>query len=98
MLLFLQLALRHEVMSTAADDLARNRLTEAVASEAVDDGAIADLPAPHMPPVPVLANAPAMAALSHGSTSELRLPVLPANPSAEQVREELLAIRDLLLF
>ena len=39
-----------------------------------------------------------MAALSHASTAELRLPVLPANPSVEQVRDELLAIRELLVF
>ncbi len=76
---------------------ARNRLTEAAASEAADEAAMAELPAPHMLPASST-GVPAMAALSHGSTSELRLPVLPANPSVEQVREELLAIRDLLLF
>jgi len=39
-----------------------------------------------------------MAALTLGATAELRLPVLPANPSVEQMRDELLAIRELLVF
>ncbi|MFO1337265.1 MAG: MerR family transcriptional regulator [Burkholderiaceae bacterium] len=78
---------------------ARNRLSEAAASEAADDNAVGELAvAPHMLLPASSAGAPAMAALSHGSTAELRFPVLPANPSNEQVREELLAIRDLLLF
>jgi DNA-binding transcriptional MerR regulator len=70
---------------------ARNRLTEAAIADPV---VVVDLPqtvaAPHGAAV-------AMAALSHhGEKAELRLPVLPANPSVEQMRDELLAIRDLL--
>jgi DNA-binding transcriptional MerR regulator len=69
---------------------ARNRLTEAHASEPHLEDAPAGSPATHGPAI-------AMAALSHhGATAELRLPVLPFNPSVEQMRDELLAIRDLL--
>ncbi len=63
---------------------ARNRLSEAASHEASESST-----AP--------ATAPAMAALSHTASAELRLPVLPANPSVAQVRDELLAIRELLL-
>ncbi|MEZ0308531.1 MAG: MerR family transcriptional regulator [Ramlibacter sp.] len=76
---------------------ARNRLSEAASLEGADDNLPDSLPGPHtLATAPQ--GAPAMAALSHASTSELRLPVLPANPSVEQVREELLAIRELLVF
>ena len=68
---------------------ARNRLSEGPAPEVHVEGPPIDLPVPHA--------AVAMAALSHhGATAELRMPVLPANPSIEQMRDELLAIRDLL--
>lgn len=72
---------------------ARNRLSEAHAHDAGDGPphdahAVGATVSPHV----------AMAALSHGATAELRLPVLPANPSVEQVRDELLAIRELLAF
>ncbi|MGM9489826.1 MerR family transcriptional regulator [Ideonella sp. YS5] len=68
---------------------ARNRLSEAPTPEIhVEDQPVTS-PAPHA--------AVAMAALNHhGATAELRLPVLPVNPSVEQMRDELLAIRDLL--
>jgi len=68
---------------------ARNRLSEAPMPDVhVEDQPVAS-PAPHA--------AVAMAALSHhGATAELRMPVLPVNPSIEQMRDELLAIRDLL--
>jgi DNA-binding transcriptional MerR regulator len=69
---------------------ARNRLSEAVAQEAAETVA-AD--ARHGS-----TGSPAMAALSHPGVAELRLPVLPANPNAEQVRDELLAIRELLAY
>jgi DNA-binding transcriptional MerR regulator len=65
---------------------ARNRLSEATAHDAAE---VAGVPEP--------APAPAMAALSHTALAELRLPVLPADPSMAQVRDELLAIRELLL-
>jgi DNA-binding transcriptional MerR regulator len=73
---------------------ARNRLSEAAALESADDALDAAsltriTPAAH-------ASAHAMAALNHPATAELRLPVLPANPTPDQVRDELLAIRDLL--
>jgi DNA-binding transcriptional MerR regulator len=76
---------------------ARNRLSEAAALEAAEDTGVdaaaltrvAASAATH-------AAAPAMAALAQGGTAELRLPVLPPNPTPEQVRDELLAIRDLL--
>jgi DNA-binding transcriptional MerR regulator len=74
---------------------ARNRLTEAAAIEAADDAQVDPASLTRITPS-VHAHAHAMAALNHGSTAELRLPVLPANPTAEQVRDELLAIRDLL--
>jgi DNA-binding transcriptional MerR regulator len=77
---------------------ARNRLSEAPPLEEADDNVADSVPAPHTLPVGASAGAPAMAALSHPSTAELRLPVLPANPSVEQVRDELLAIRELLVF
>jgi DNA-binding transcriptional MerR regulator len=76
---------------------ARNRLSEAAPLEGAEDTLPDALPAPHTLPVGA-SSTPAMAALSHASTAELRLPVLPANPSVEQVREELLAIRELLVF
>jgi DNA-binding transcriptional MerR regulator len=72
---------------------ARNRLSEAAALESQED---ASLDGAAIPTSALVMGAPAMAALSHTPTAELRLPVLPANPSVEQVREELLAIRDLL--
>ena len=72
---------------------ARNRLSEAAALESQEDTPL------DVTVIPVTAGgASAMAALSHAPTAELRLPVLPANPSVEQVRDELLAIRDLLSF
>jgi DNA-binding transcriptional MerR regulator len=76
---------------------ARNRLAESPTLEEADVHLPDAIPAPHTLP-PGSAGAQAMAALSHPSTAELRLPVLPANPSVEQVRDELLAIRDLLVF
>ncbi len=76
---------------------ARNRLSESASLEGPDDNLPDSLPEPHTLPV-AASGAPAMAALSHASTAELRLPVLPANPSVEQVRDELLAIRELLVF
>ena len=70
---------------------ARNRLSEAAAADPV---VVVDV-APHV--VASQGAGMAMAALSHhGEKAELRLPVLPANPSVEQMRDELLAIRDLL--
>jgi DNA-binding transcriptional MerR regulator len=75
---------------------ARNRLSEAPPIDASIDGNGQDV-AVVVPAAHHGAGIVAMAALNtHGSTAELRLPVLPANPSVEQVREELLAIRDLL--
>ena len=74
---------------------ARNRLSEAAALESQEDAPF-DGGTLAIPVTAAAAGAPAMAALSHTPTAELRLPVLPANPSVEQVREELLAIRDLL--
>ena len=70
---------------------ARNRLSDAALADPV---VVVDLP----PPASAAQSAGvAMAALSHhGEKAELRLPVLPANPSVEQMRDELLAIRDLL--
>ncbi|HEV8691671.1 MAG TPA: MerR family transcriptional regulator [Ideonella sp.] len=72
---------------------ARNRLSEAAALESQED---APIDGAAIPASALVTGAPAMAALSHAPTAELRLLVLPANPSVEQVREELLAIRDLL--
>ncbi|HJV72149.1 MerR family transcriptional regulator [Ideonella sp.] len=72
---------------------ARNRLSEASVHEAAD-AALHDAHASGT----AMSSSVAMAALSHGATAELRLPVLPANPSVEQVRDELLAIRELLVF
>ena len=70
---------------------ARNRLSEAAAADPV---VVVDV-APHV--VASQGAGMAMAALSHhDEKAELRLPVLPANPSVEQMRDELLAIRDLL--
>ena len=70
---------------------ARNRLSEAAAADPVVVVGVA----PHV--VASQGAGMAMAALSHhGEKAELRLPVLPANPSVEQMRDELLAIRDLL--
>jgi len=74
---------------------ARNRLSEAAALEAADDAPIEAVLMANSGQVAATAT---MAALSHTPTAELRLPVLPANPSVEQVRDELLAIRDLLSF
>jgi DNA-binding transcriptional MerR regulator len=74
---------------------ARNRLSEAAALEAAEDPVDAAL----LTRVSAAGHAPAhaMAALNHhAATAELRLPVLPANPTPDQVRDELLAIRDLL--
>jgi DNA-binding transcriptional MerR regulator len=75
---------------------ARNRLADAGAEESLVEAAtIADLVAvPRQPGSP--SGAPAMAALSSAASAELRLPVLPLNPTPDQVRDELLAIRDLL--
>jgi DNA-binding transcriptional MerR regulator len=73
---------------------ARNRLSEAQASDVQAQAPSSPSAHPAGSPAP---HAVAMAALSHlGATAELRLPVLPANPSIEQMRDELLAIRDLL--
>ncbi|MBT9598878.1 MAG: MerR family transcriptional regulator [Vitreoscilla sp.] len=73
---------------------ARNRLADSGAEESLveaaaksDLAAVAQLPA---------SPSGAMAALSSVGTAELRMPVLPLNPTPDQVRDELLAIRDLL--
>ena len=73
---------------------ARNRLADSGAEETLVE-------APVMADLDALARAPAspsgaMAALSSVGTAELRMPVLPLNPTPDQVRDELLAIRDLL--
>jgi len=72
---------------------ARNRLSDVSVHDASGG-------APHGAHAAAIALPPplAMAALTLGATAELRLPVLPANPSVEQVRDELLAIRELLVF
>jgi len=71
---------------------ARNRLSEAPPIDGHGEDVAVVVPAAHHG-----AGTVAMAALNtHAATAELRLPVLPANPSVEQMREELLAIRDLL--
>ena len=73
---------------------ARNRLADSGAEESlVEATAMAGLNAVSRPPV---SPAGAMAALSTAGTAELRMPVLPLNPTPDQVRDELLAIRDLL--
>jgi DNA-binding transcriptional MerR regulator len=75
---------------------ARNRLTEA-GSVAPADVAPEVRVEPML--IPAMATvSPAMAALNHAAAAELRLPVLPANPTVEQVRDELMAIRELLVF
>ena len=72
---------------------ARNRLSEAAALEAIEEAPLGGTLSSRSAQA---AAAPMMAALNHTPTAELRLPVLPPNPSVEQVRDELLAIRDLL--
>jgi DNA-binding transcriptional MerR regulator len=74
---------------------ARNRLSEAAALEAAEDAAMDAAALTRVVPS-THASAHAMAALHLPATAELRLPVLPANPTAEQVRDELMAIRELL--
>jgi DNA-binding transcriptional MerR regulator len=70
---------------------ARNRLSDAAVTDPI---VIEDQPLPASASQGV---GVAMAALNHhGEKAELRLAVLPANPSVEQMRDELLAIRDLL--
>jgi hypothetical protein len=68
---------------------ARNRLSDAAAAMAVEmavEGAANEAGAP-------LASAAAQANSAH---AELRVHVLPTNPTPSQVRDELLAIRELL--
>jgi DNA-binding transcriptional MerR regulator len=74
---------------------ARNRLSEAAALEAADDPAVDAASLTRITPSAHV-GAHAMPALNHAATAASRLQVLPANPTAEQVRDELLAIRDLL--
>lgn len=68
---------------------ARNRLSEAATAMAVD---MAVEEAANQAGGP-LASAAAQAA---STSAEMRVPVLPVNPTPSQVRDELLAIRDLL--
>ena len=82
---------------------ARNRLTEAGAAEAAGT-LLTDLTSAdgHDARTGLLAHEPApallaMAALGLSSSAEMRVwPALPANPNPTQLRQELLAIRDLL--
>jgi DNA-binding transcriptional MerR regulator len=76
---------------------ARNRLLDTSAEDAQAEAGGATEPVPAgLLAGAAPASAPASAALSTVSSAEIRLSVLPLNPSPSQVRDELLAIRELL--